>query len=469
MTPSATIGVPDTTPQPRATRAVLVLVFVSLLVRCGALWLARDAQPWNDQVTYVQRATDILDGKGYTGSYQSWVKHPGERQLQTLPRYPGAYQAPGFPAFMALVMGVCGRDEMWIKCAQVALGAASTWLVFALGRTAYGARVGLIAGWLHALDPTFIAFTHYLFNETLFVFLFLLALHLLLRDEGLPSVASALAIGVVFALAVYVKSSLLYLLPVLAVWWWWRKRAASGRAALTLALAASAWCVCMAPWSIRNYQVHGGFVLVDSSGPYNLWRGNQPNAYARRRMSSDWNVRFPEPFRAYSVAPVSEVGGSKLVEVVQDTLHVDEPTDLEMMRGSQMAALEYMLEDPLWSAQRAWYKIVDVWNPTSFVMRHLFKGGHGEIPKLLEVALSWWCALSYLALLACALPALWLRRRDDFAMLAMLVFFYYTAIHAITFGLTRFRLPVMPFFMILAAVGIVTWIERRRLRGAHAT
>lgn len=453
----------------RQRRAVIALVVVALLVRLVALWLARDAQPWNDQITYVQRAEDLLDGKGYTGSFQSWVQNPGERQLHTLDRYPGAYQAPGFPAFMALVMAVCGRADIWIKLSQVLLGAASTWLVYRLGRAWFEHRPALVGAWFFALDPTLVAFTHYLFNETLFIFLLLAALVLLVRRKEPEGLVTAIVVGVLLAFASYVKSSVMYLLPLLGVWYVLQHREQRARALRFVAVTALAWIATVAPWTIRNIEVHGGFVLMDSSGPYNLWRGNQPAAYARRRAGSDWNVRFPAPFSAWTNAPVAEVGGSQIVRVVSDRLEVDKPTDLQMMQGAQAVAIEFALEDVPWTFQRAWYKFVDLWNPTSFVMRHLFKKGYGEIPRALELGLSWSCVLAYLVTMACALPALYKRARHPFASLTLLFIYYYTAIHMVTFGLTRFRLPILPLLMVFAGLGAVAVWDRVRGRTVHAS
>ena len=89
----------------RERRGVLLVVLVALCVRLAVLWLARDAEPWNDQITYVQRAEDLLDGKGYTGSYQSWVQNPGERQLHTLERA-GFVERVGDSATYRLGLGV---------------------------------------------------------------------------------------------------------------------------------------------------------------------------------------------------------------------------------------------------------------------------------------------------------------------------------------------------------------------------
>ena len=453
----------------RERRGVLLVVLVALCVRLAVLWLARDAEPWNDQITYVQRAEDLLDGKGYTGSYQSWVQNPGERQLHTLERYPGAYQAPGYSAFMALVMGLLGRDDQWVKLVQVLLGAASAWLVYRLGRGFVGHRAALVGAWFFALDPTLVSFTHYLFNETLFIFLLLAGLCIVVSSRDGWRWTSALAAGAIFAAASYVKSSALYLLPLLATWYVLWNREQWRRALSFVLLASLAWGACVAPWAIRNTRVHGGFVLMDSSGPYNLWRGNQPAAYARRRFGSDWNVRFPAPFSAWTNAPVAEVGGSQIVRVVRDRLGVEKPTDLQMMQGSQAAAVEFALDDLNWTAERGWYKLVDLWNPTSFVMRHLFKRGYGEIPRGLELALTWACVLAYVLVLLLALPWMYARARTPLVALTLLLIYYYSAIHMVTFGLTRFRLPIMPLFMLCAGAGAVAVWERFQRRTSHAS
>jgi hypothetical protein len=58
--------------------------------------------------------------------------------------------------------------------------------------------------------------------------------------------------------------------------------------------------------------------------------------------------------------------------------------------------------------------------------------------------------LSYLLVVALAIPELWRQRRTALGGMVLLLVYYYTAVHALTFGMTRFRLPVMPFLMLLA-------------------
>jgi 4-amino-4-deoxy-L-arabinose transferase-like glycosyltransferase len=466
--------------------AVVVLVLVALAARAGALWLARDARTWNDGVTYVQRALDLMHGEGYTGSYQPWVRNPGERRLANLERAVGAYQAPGYSAFIALVCLASGTEPRIeqldpaapvskrktgeeylydvhapaVQIAQVLLGAATAWLVYRLGLAWFGRRAGLVAGWLYALDPTFVAFTHYFFNETLFVFLFTAGLLLAFGPRRVPSIGSSITIGVLFALAAYVKSSLLFLLPVLALALILFREGERRAALRSVAIAAAAWLACIAPWTARNWEVHGGFVLMDSSGPFNFWRGNQPRAYVRRRFGSDWNVHFAEPFHAWSQSPVSEVGGREFLDQVRE--HVEQPTDLQVMEVGTKVAVDYIREQPAWFLERAWYKLVDLWNPTSFVMRHLEKRGYGPISRGTELALSWACVLSYLVAAGFGAIGLWKVCNDERGKLVLLLIGYYTAIHVVTFALTRFRLPILPLLMVLAGFAIVLAWDRWR-------
>jgi hypothetical protein len=111
---------------------------------------------------------------------------------------------------------------------------------------------------------------------------------------------------------------------------------------------------------------------------------------------------------------------------------------------------------------------VDTWNPTSFVMRHLAKKGYGEIAPALATALSWSCALAYLVVMALALPAMVLRWRDAHVALVIAIVAYYTLIHMVTFGLTRFRLPLMPLLMVLGGWFVWHVVDSRRARATTA-
>ena len=84
------------------------------------------------------RAEALLDGEGYVGSYQSWVRHADERMMALLPQYPGSYQPPVHTLFVAGALALGGHSPLAVKLAQVLLGTLTVWLVYAIGRRALG-------------------------------------------------------------------------------------------------------------------------------------------------------------------------------------------------------------------------------------------------------------------------------------------------------------------------------------------
>ncbi len=451
-----------------ARHPVLLVLLVASGVRLVALAAAADAIPLLDERTYTQRAHALLDGRGFLGSYQSWVRHP-TGMLSELPQYPGAWQPPGQTVLMAGVMALSGRSVLAVKLVQVVLSTLSVALVYALGRAWFGARAGLAAAWLAALYPNLIAFSHYLWSETLFVFWLLLALVALTRSrEEPPGVGDAVLGGVALGLGALTRGTLFLFLPVLAAWLVWahrrRWRLALGRAALAVAVAT----LLIVPWSVRNTALHGGFVWIDTNAPYNLWRGNGPDTFAHRNDPS--TARYRWPLSGIPIAPVDNRTGRRLVDEARRALGTDTPTDLEIIGHARDAAWASIRSDPATFLRRVPIRLVDLWNPSSFLVRHVGVGAYGAVPAGLAALLVWAAILSYLVVVALAAAGAWLARRRPETWLVLGFAATVSGISAVAFGLTRFRLPVVPLLMVLAGLALARWLERGRAgRGAVAT
>ena len=436
---------------------------VALAVRLVALWAGADATLVKDEIAYASRAEALLDGRGYLGSYQSWVRHPGWK-LMDLPQYPGAYQPPGYPTFMAGVMVVTGRSLLAVKVAQCLLSAASCVLVFALGRRWFGERAGRLAAWGCAFYPNLIAYSHLLWSETLFIFELLLLLWLLfgMPSGRLPSPARAAAAGAVLAAASLTRGTLLYFSPLLGVWLWllaegrsglpqrpfsgWRP--ALGRAALVGGVALAL----IAPWSWRNYGIHDGFVLIDTNAPYNLWRGNAEGALLARDLPGV--PHYSWPFESLPLHPVASLDGRTLIERFRVERRYSEPTDLAIASYASRAAWREIRADPARAVRNAGTKLVDMWNPTSFLLRHFELGAYGPLPESVRGGLSVAAVAAYAGVCALAVVGAVRSRSDRRVWLLLAFVIYFSGVSALAFGLTRFRLPLMPLLMLLAAVGV---------------
>ena len=436
--------------------SIWVLVFIILagfFVRVAVLWETRHIAPILDESFYLLRANGLLDGKGYLGSFQSYIRHPQVLTwISNMPQYRGAIQPPGYPVFMATVMFLTARSVFAVKFAQVILSTLSIWLVYKIGRSWFGHRQGLIAAAICAVYPNLISFSHLIWSETLFVFMLLLVVWLLTELMGVPAVGRSIIVGILFGLLSLTRSTTVYFMPIFFIWLVFVHRCKLAQVVRSVVIMGLTAAFVIMPWTIRNYHVHGGFVLLDSSSPYNLWRGNAPTSFQVRPHPP--KASYKPPFQNIPLHPVGEQPAVILTNKAKQMLGIEYPTDLQIMACAKKLAWDYIRSDPVAFLKRAQFKIVDMWNPTSFMIRHFQRGWYGDVDPRIEFVLTWAAVLSYVVVMCLGIFGFILWWRDERAWLIVLMVFFYTAISAVAFGLTRFRIPLIPFVMVLAAHGL---------------
>lgn len=445
----------------RIRGSVLAVVGVAFALRLAALLVAVDVPLVLDEQTYHLRAQALLEGHGFVGSYQSWVHHEG--RPVDLPQYPGAWQPPGQTAWLAAAMAVGGDSVFAARFGQVLLGTLAVWLVYQLGLAWYGHREGLAAAALCALYPNLIAFSTYLWSEPLFIVCLLGALVCLARPDRPPDTTAAVAAGVLLGLATLTRAAGLYMTPLLAGWLLWAHPLARPRAVRAGAIVVAVAALVIVPWSIRNTLLHDGLVLVETNASYNLWRGNGPDSFVARDAVS--TPRYAWPFDGLPLAPVGNRNARRLVQEAKQALGDPAPDDLAIARYASAAAWGHIFDDPVGFLARVPIRLTDMWNPTSFLVRHLRLRAYGPLPALTDTLLSATAVLSYLAVLGLAGFGLWRTRDQPVSWLPVLVALLLSGMTAAAFGLTRFRLPVMPLLLLLAGAALV----RARVPGRRVT
>ncbi len=138
----------------------------------------------------------------------------------------GFHFMPGYPVFLSPFVGLFENYTLPLGLVQAAMGVASAWLCFLILRPVVG-RWWAIAGMLLlGLDPDIISFERWVLTETLGLFLVMLIAYLASREArrdprklgGVAgSLASALALGLFCAAAVYVRSALQVLIVLIPV------------------------------------------------------------------------------------------------------------------------------------------------------------------------------------------------------------------------------------------------------------
>jgi 4-amino-4-deoxy-L-arabinose transferase-like glycosyltransferase len=243
-------------------RDLVVLGALALVLR--AAWVAvygRITSPIgaiNDTVFYKFAATSLAGGHGYLG-------------LQFVPT---AGWPPGYPFVMSLVFRVFGVHLKLALVLNVLLATASVVLIYLVAERMFDRRAARVAAGFFAILPGPLFMTGLFLSETIFIFMLVgfLALIVFLPDRRWAVVALGVALGLT---ALTRGEGLLMPIIPLAVWWGhhsrreWLVRAA----VLLVAMALT-----VAPWTIRNAIELDAFIPVANNASWTLWSGHNPEA-----------------------------------------------------------------------------------------------------------------------------------------------------------------------------------------------
>ncbi len=266
-------ALPPLPPTSRRVRwALLAVVAVGAVLRIA--WAVRMKQPveLRDPVLYLILADHLAAGDGFRYGFEA------DQGLT-------AYYPPGYPlmlggaawlARLVLPGTVSAFDvAVWLN---VALSVATIGLVFVLGRRLAGPAVGLVAAAIWAVWPNLVFHSGIVLTETLFLFLLVLLLIVLLGDREAaeaPGVARLVAAGALFGLVLLVRPVSAVIAPFLLILWWGRgAKGALWRLGVVLATAV----VVLVPWSIRSTAVMDEPVALSLNFGDNLCLGHNPGA-----------------------------------------------------------------------------------------------------------------------------------------------------------------------------------------------
>jgi 4-amino-4-deoxy-L-arabinose transferase-like glycosyltransferase len=387
-------------------RGLLALTLAGLAARL--LWLATEPAtfPVADETMWVTWGSQILPSPevGFSPSRLRFVFHP-----------------PLYLYFVGVFFAASGSLEA-VKLAQCLAGALLVPAVALLGRRGFGERAALGAAGAAAFYPELVWFASHFWAETVFTVLLWWAMERLVAADAGGSWRAAAASGLLWGLAVLTRETVLYFLPLAALWLAWRRAGGTRRAAWLLATAA----LVVLPWTLRNWLVFEAVIPVSTSGALNLWQGN--TRLSRQEVYEEyWAVRGR----------------------VQKYEH------------ARRRAAEAILErQPFWILEKLRDEMPGFWAAHGQPIVHLERGAYGTVARPRAYAAIAVVLVPYLAVLAlfvagvAALP----RARAPGLVLAFLAF--RVLLHVAAHGYPRYRLPAMPALFLVAAHGWVAWRTR---------
>lgn len=382
----------------KATMAIALVVRVAFVVAQLQLQLFDISFDAADSNLYRTLAESILRGDGFARD-----------------GVPTAFVTPGFPLFLAGLY-LISRATIFIALVNCLLGALTVGFIAAISSRLGGRQAAWAGGLFAAFYPHLIFWTGYVLTETLYVFLVVTSLYLIIRATEERSVSWAALSGLVMGAAFLVRPIIL------------------GFAALALAaglldkrlrrralVAACALAAVVGVWVIRNAIVLDAPVATSTESGYVLWQGNSPGATGGTRGYVD-DLDF-------------------------DPLQIPDGTsEAEADRIYMREAMSWMRENPLDVLALAPKKLWNQWRPT-------YEGAS---------TLNWLATLASYPLLLIGSAIGFLRSKRNLTWTLLVAFFcYHLVVHGLVTGMIRFRLPVEAALIPLLGAAVFSFRKER--------
>ncbi|MFA5265598.1 MAG: tetratricopeptide repeat protein [Opitutaceae bacterium] len=186
------------------------------------------------------------------------------------------YHSPLYAGCVAFVFRIFGHSLEAVLWLQIALHAATTLLMYALGRKLFGRNVGRMAGLICLYGPI-VFFNTEILNVALILFLNVFGLLLVVEAWEAPGSLRWAAAGIVLGLAVLARADVLVFVLMLPGAILLGQRAFPFRTRLRHAgFAVAGTAILLLAIGLRNRSVDGRFAMLPGNGGMNFYQGNNP-------------------------------------------------------------------------------------------------------------------------------------------------------------------------------------------------
>ncbi|MCH7697366.1 MAG: glycosyltransferase family 39 protein [Chloroflexi bacterium] len=422
---------------------VVILAIAAILRLLWVLYAAREPQGVHDPTFYFGYGQAIAEGIGY--------ELPA---VGSIAAGPTAYYPIGYPAALGAVFALVTHtpipDNLVLTMGffQLFLGVATVAMVYEVGRRLFGPQVGLVAGLLLAVFPNLIFHTAAFLTETLFMFLVMAALLVLLwedwreRPPGLPRLMS---FGLLLGASVLVRPISLLFLPLLPVVWL-VARVGWQRALLDTGVVLIVTVAVIAPWSVRNFIRMDSPVIISTNLGDNLCIGHHAGAPGSFALPPSC---FPEDADADAGIDRAEF------EVRRNNDNIEKAVEFALANPAAELKLLSRKAYYLWRQDHDGLWAVESFGENSFMDDSV----RTALERVADVFFFVTISLGGLGL-----AGLVSRPADGRRWYFLLALLSLAGIPLVFFGDARFHVPVMPLLVVPAAwvvVSSVTFLRKR--------
>lgn len=369
----------------------------------------------------------IIDIKTYDAFGMNILKHGVMYNSTSL--------APGYTYFLASIYWLFGHNLLYVYFIQSILGAGITLLIYLIADNIFGRRVSTASAVLSLFYWPLTLYSGILLSETLFMFCLLLGVYLFFKGMELEKTSYMALCGFMFALSALTRSITLLLIFLIPLEVYFLKRENIRWVLKSSIIYMGIFIIALTPWIVRNYMLYNTIIPVDSLSGINLYIGN------------------------------NEKSDGTFMDLSKDPLYNPDEDIYKTDRKLKQAGIDYIIKHPGRFLKITMKRMFLFLKMDFYEFDWVLKTYMKENILLMNNYVMWvmfmkYSDIGFFLIGVMGLGALIKKNKGAVMLSFMLYFFLITSVFVVQF---RYRLPVIPFLSISAALGcvkFVDWIKR---------
>lgn len=350
---------------------------------------------------------------------------------------------PLWPMIIAGISLVFGRANIYDRLFLCCIGAGTCLFIYLFARDLFHKHIGLIAGLMASLYPALYIYDGWMYSESLYVFLLIAICYCVYRIQRSEGKSKRLWVicGVLIGLLTLTRANGIAVLGLVILWgvfFMWR-RPRRKRVLIGIALTTVVAFAFILPWTYRNYLVTHEFVLA-ASGDGTVLLGAYNDQTLGAGLWVNPHIIAPQVFQPF---PTSTCDAS--CEVVQES-------------AEKEAAVQWIQSHLHDIPKLLFLHFRNFWTPYTFESDLPMERFPGQPASQIVLRMSKTVPNAIFLLAAIGLIVT-LRKYWRKLLFAYLVVLATLGEALIYYGSSRFRAPVEPLLILLAA-GAIWWLTQ---------
>lgn len=223
-----------------------------------------------------------------------------------------SFRAPGLPFLLAALYSIVGENYLFSYIIFSLLGMFSCLFIFLTAEILLNRKLAVLSALFSVFYFPHIYFSTVFASENLFIFLLSLGILLFIKNIKSESRYSLILSGLILGFSTLTRPFAILLLPAFLLIIVIANKKNLRRAIFPAILYSISFTSIVAPWTIRNYLVHGEFVLVATNGGSTFYGGNNSIVATQPKLLGAWVSTTELPNRSIIDATPNEYAHDKM-------------------------------------------------------------------------------------------------------------------------------------------------------------